>query len=245
MRCKALGCENHSKISGYCGPHYHRWYRHGDPLAGAGYRSEEHEGKKFGRLTAIRKGAPHKWFFLCECGNEKEIVYEDVKQGKTTSCGCFRSEATSERLSSHGHANRGAQTRAYRIWCAAKTRCTNPNTPGWDRYGGRGITMCDRWINSFEAFLDDMGEPPEGMIIDRIDNNGNYEPGNCRWATIEEQSINKEKVTKVEWEGKTYTLKSYSKLRGVGYTSMWKFMKKGTFPSPHEAAEYLLRLKKR
>ena len=81
--------------------------------------------------------------------------------------------------------------RAYQAWFHARDRCTNPDHSGWAGYGGRGITMCERWLGSFAAFLEDMGDPPAGLTLDRVDNDGNYEPGNCKWSTRSEQQSNK------------------------------------------------------
>jgi hypothetical protein len=102
-------------------------------------------------------------------------------------------------------------------------RCTNKDHPAYDRYGGRGIAVCDRWLNSFEAFLSDMGEPPIGHSIDRIDNDGDYEPGNCRWATDIEQNNNASKNRVVSWNGAPMTLAQLSKATGVSYVTLrWR-----------------------
>jgi hypothetical protein len=135
----------------------------------------------------IRKGHYYS-LFKCSCGGEKVLEKGNVAAGKIVSCGCFKRQKMRAEKLTHGL----TRTPAYRSWAQMKTRCENPNYKEFYYYGGRGIKICERW-NSFENFLADMGSRPEGKTLDRINGNGNYEPGNCRWATPLEQSRNRRK----------------------------------------------------
>lgn len=158
---------------------------------------------RFGSLTVIREGVPHTYaqkkhrtaLVRCECGTEKTIAIGGLRRGTTVSCGC-RKSASAVKLGrssrAHGESAPGSKSAEYRTWEAMKARCGNPNHVGYPRYGGRGISVCDRWSGSFSVFLADMGRKPTPKhSIDRIDVNGDYEPANCRWATAKEQSANK------------------------------------------------------
>lgn len=128
--------------------------------------------------------------YQCDCGNVKFIISYNVKSGNTTSCGCYFTEQlvdlNRELKKTHGQSG----TRTYRIWKGMHGRCKHPKTNGYKNYGGRGIKVCKRW-SSFENFLEDMGECPDGFSIDRIDVNGNYEPANCRWILLKDQAKNR------------------------------------------------------
>ena len=141
-------------------------------------------GYKVGRLTIVERLPNRSARCKCDCGNETTVHLTNLPTGNTRSCGCIHREyANTPR--SHGM----AKTPTYRSWSMMKNRCRNPNHDKASYYAGRGIKMCDRW-ERFENFLEDMGERPDGHSIDRIDNNGNYEPGNCRWATHSQQMRN-------------------------------------------------------
>ncbi len=134
-------------------------------------------GQKYGKLTAIKpapkRGGATYWHFRCECGNECERQFESIKKVKNPCCDNCRHQGV------HGHSCGGKRTRTHECWHHAKSRCFNPNDPKYPIYGGRGITMCDRWRNSFAHFLADMGECPKDKTLGRIDNNKGYTPSNC------------------------------------------------------------------
>lgn len=184
-------------------------------------------GQRFGKIVVIGPaGVPTQtggfvWRCRCDCGNETSVPSGHLRCGATKSCGCgVFVVAGSQRT--HGQ----SKTRTYRIWKAMRKRCQNPNDIGFYRYGGRGISVCDRW-SEFENFLADMGECPPRRSIDRKDGNGNYEPSNCRWATSYEQVRNRECVRKLELNGEVRTLPEWAEAYGIKRDFLYQRIQRG------------------
>lgn len=196
-------------------------------------------GHRFGKLTAIRSmKRPERpkavyWICKCDCGNETVVFVGHLTHNHTTSCGCHHLKRASESHYKHGHSGNGGKRKAsteYESWCKMKERCCNPENPSFHYYGGRGIKICDRWLESFQNFIDDMGSKPPGMSIERIDVNGNYEPSNCKWATRYEQSNNRRNNIRVEIGGVTKNLTQWCVELGLNKGAIHGRLAKGWPP---------------
>lgn len=179
---------------------------------GCSYRIGDLSGKRFGRwLVLSRAQSRHRWPMWncrCECGVNRKVAQNSLVRGTSRSCGCLAAELFGDRRRTHGL----SFTPTERIWRGMITRCHNPNATSYERYGGRGIIVCERWRNSVLAFVEDMGlRPSSRHSIDRIDSNGNYEPGNCRWITSGEQRRNRKDVHLLTYCGKTQCLSDWAR----------------------------------
>jgi len=149
--------------------------------------------QKFGKLIVLKRSevSTKKWLCRCQCGTEKEFYSKNLRSGDSTSCGCEKKKKLTERNLTHGQSKTGKVSAEYQIWSQIKQRCNNPSNKFYCNYGNRGITFCSEWESSFEQFYKDMGPQPfKGASIDRINNDGNYEPSNCRWASYTVQARN-------------------------------------------------------
>lgn len=197
----------------------------GEILTADGFRGKDLTGSTFGRLTVVR--LDHRlrlpcgtvdmfWECLCRCGSVVKVNGRNLKCGSTVSCGCFRREAAHAKFTRHGRSHtRGA----YATWVLMRQRCNNPDSPDYPDYGGRGIAVCERW-GVFENFIQDMGECPVGKSINRINNDGNYEPGNCRWDNQRDQNSNRRSNRRISFMGRTQILRDWALETGINVQTL-------------------------
>jgi hypothetical protein len=195
------------------------------------------QGKRFGRLVVLRDagnipeaGRPsgrHAWFCRCDCGNERTVLQQHLRSGKSLSCGCLQIESATK----HGE----YESTEYRIWVDMKARCFTPSHGSYEHYGGRGIEVCRHWVNSFPNFLRDMGRrPSKHLSIDRVDNAKGYlcpaclpPRGNCHWATEKEQQNNTRKNRRLTLDGETKTLAQWAESAGLSRTTLTERLRHG------------------
>lgn len=198
------------------------------------FQVEDIIGKRFGRLVVECLGeraacGKLRYVCKCDCGKTRLVHRQMLLKGGTKSCGCLRSEMLAERSRTHGHTTGGKSTKIYRVWATMIQRCTTPTDQKYYAYGARGIRVCERWM-TFENFLADMGERPEGRSLDRIDNDGNYEPGNCRWATNIEQAGNTRQNRYVVVNGTRMCVTEAARVIGVKMPTLSYWIKRGIDP---------------
>ena len=181
-------------------------------------RVKDITGEKFGKLVVVKfdinVGKHSKWICICDCGKEVSCYRSNLVGKKSKSCGC-KSEETIEKIRAGATKHGMSRTKTYKAWIGMKGRCLNEKYSNYPNYGGRGIKVCERWLESFENFFADMGECPDGMSIDRKDNNDDYKPENCRWSTDQEQMNNRRVTTYLSAFGKTMTLLEWAGEMGV------------------------------
>jgi len=192
-------------------------------------------GMRFGRLTVQedqRTTISGRRFVhcICDCGTDLLIAQHRLTNSATQSCGCFRTERCRLLNRAHGEAH-GRISTEYRIWHGMKNRCLNPAADAFENYGGRGISICNEWKDDFSAFVASVGRRPLGTTLDRIDNNGNYEPGNVRWATSQTQNRNKRTSTLITCDGITRTLAEWVETTGIKRTTISQRIKRGRTPA--------------
>jgi hypothetical protein len=181
-------------------------------------------GERFDRLICTGYQGGGQWCYVCDCGTVGQANGADIRRGKVRSCGCLQLEVAKSGDCRRTHG--GAGTPEYRTWTSMLRRCSDPSAFGYHRYGGRGIRVCERW-QFFENFLADMGPRPKGRTIDRRDVNGDYEPGNCRWATPLEQGQNTSSVVLSSANGKTQCLEAWARELGVSTAAIRYRLKRG------------------
>ena len=190
-------------------------------------------GQTFNRLTVLKYAGPDAegrslWHCLCECGNKKTTKSSYLKKGRVKSCGCMSIDQKRNAAKSQSHPlSRRNKPVARRCWQNMIARCTDINGKDWPNYGGRGITVCERWLESFANFFEDMGDPDTGMTLDRIDANGPYSPENCRWATRKEQGNNRRNNRWLTVDGQTMTMAQWAEHAGISWATIQTRLSRG------------------
>lgn len=195
-------------------------------------------GQRFGLMTFLHEAPRHRTpggaisrmlAVRCDCGTQRVVRLGSLVSGHTMSCGCYlRTEQAVERRRNAALMHGQHRSKLYVTWQAMKERCGNPRHDSWPLYGGRGIKVCSEWVDSFAAFAADVGPRPDGTSLDRINNDGDYEPGNCRWATFSQQARNTRRSAIVELRGERMPLIDAAERLGVKYKALETSLRKGT-----------------
>jgi len=189
--------------------------------------------KTFNRLTVISYAGSNKhnktvWLCRCICGNKVIVTGSHLINGNTNSCGCYQVDRIKEAETTHGQAKAGEMSKEYKCWANMKNRCYNKKVKQYKDYGGRGIMVCDRWLNSFDNFFFDMGKmPTDKHSIERIDNNKGYAPENCKWDTKINQARNNRRNRWLEYDNKKMLLSDWAKYFGVHPSAIYCHFKGG------------------
>ena len=194
-------------------------------------------GQRFARLTVIKEleeresSGDVRWLCRCDCGRDVIANSYSLKKGKTKSCGCYSREMAAKRKTTHGLTANG-QPRIYRTWTSMKQRCLNPNCKNYPHYGGRGITVCQEWRDDFQAFYNwaMANGYQDDLQIDRIDNDGNYEPGNCRWTECKGNIRNRSNTVRISYQGKNLTIPEWVQITGLPETTIRERYRAGKPP---------------
>ena len=190
-------------------------------------RRKDYTGQKFHYLTAIEfshigRSNESRWLYKCDCGNEKIISSWSVVAGRTKSCGCYALKIRTI----HGK----SKTPEYNSWNGMRQRCYSEKHRYYKYYGGKGITICERWLNSFEDFLEDMGERPKGTTLDRKDGSKGYYKENCRWATGKEQQNNRKSTIVIEYNGTQKTITEWAEEYDINFFTLWSRLHERKWP---------------
>lgn len=190
-------------------------------------------GMRFGRQIAIRQAGKNAygnilWLCKCDCGNEHTVASGKLVSGKSKSCGCLAEDVRRAMLTKHGITSHGKKPRTFIIWNGMKARCFNPKCISYKSYGGRGITICDEWLTfeNFHKWAINNGYS-DGLQIDRIDNNGNYEPNNCQWVNAHDNRVKQRKNRYITVSGETRTISDWIRVTGVSKSTAYKYLNKG------------------
>lgn len=234
--CKVNGCGRPVYARGMCSVHYQRWLRRTPSEEREPIRRQSLVGLEFGRLKVLKRVGKNKWndsLYLCECSCGKKTVVPGgkLKSGHTKSCGCYMRERASTKATTHGLTRGDKKPRLFAVWNGMRARCNNAHSIEYKDYGGRGIRICDEWDHDFKAFYDwamsngyDPNAPRGKCTLDRIDNNGNYEPSNCRFVGLDVQARNTRRNHLLTIAGKTQCVAAWIVELGISKSTFYQHL---------------------